>query len=423
MFGIFTFTSILEMLMLMPGAYMVLQIFMPPVTAFMLTCLFNLLVLAAILICRRKPGPFVYKSVTLVVSALVGLLTAGINPGGLVVFVAGIFIFTHVRTVLATGRDIGVQMAMASIIINILLAIVFVRASNYSLVFFGNITLGLSVAASVTVLVLKQVDDSRRFGKSTMDISSIQQKNNRVFAGILLVILIFAGTFGQVSAIYGFVARTVGWLLSAMSSLFGSGDKNAALPEVQEQDLLMNAGTQDPSLFQKIFIIVINALGVLIVIGIVFLILYHLVKLIISIVTSLISWFKSGQHFVDVVSEDGHTDEKESLLDRNLKNFVSRVKNTAAGIFAREMPYDSLPDDVAKVRRLMKYFIRHLKGKGAVIPPASTARELCGESGAAEPQNLELNTLLAQCYDRARYADLAPEKKQLELLEEKLLKK
>ncbi|OPX42726.1 hypothetical protein CLHUN_33780 [Ruminiclostridium hungatei] len=422
MFGIFTLTSILEMLMLMPGAYMVLQFFMPPVTAFMLTCLFNVLVLAAIFICRLKPGPFVYKVVTVVISALVVFFTAGINAGGLVVFAAGIFIFSHVRTVLATGRDMGVQVALTSITINILLAIVFVNSDRSSLIFFGNIAIGISVAASVTVLVIKQVDDSRRFGKNSMDISSIQQKNNRIFAGLLLIILIFAGSFGQVTEIYKFVFRTIGWLFSALAGLFASNDKDAALPDMQVQELLMNAGTEDPSLLQKIFIIVIHVLGVLLVVGFIFLAFYHLVKFIINMAIRLINWFKSGQHFVDVVSECGHTDEKESLLDRNLKNFVNRFKNAASGIFAREIPYDSLTDDVAKVRRLMKYFIRGLRLRGVRIPPASTARELCRDAGA-EPEAMQFNSLLAQCYDSARYADLAPEKEQLGLLEEKLLEK
>ncbi len=422
MFGIFTITVLLEVLMVTPCLYILLQLVMPQTIAFILSFMFNLVVLTAVCICKFKPGPFIYKLITVILSAIIAFLTAGLSLGGLIVVTVCITIFTRIRTDLATGRDIAVQLATAAIIINIPLAILFYYTGLAGIAFYGNITLCISTVASIIVLVMKQVDDSRRFGKNTMDVSSTQRKNNRVFAGVILVVLLLLGSFGQITSIYKFIFSLIGRFLGLIASLFSTGDSASPAPQAQMLELFETAGAEAPSLLDKIFIVIIYAIGTFILIAFTIMVIYSVFRFLVKMVLRLIEWLKSGEERVDTVSENGHTDEKESLLNRNLKKMADRFRNMASGIFYREVPYDKLPDDISKVRRLLKYFISKARENGVKVTASSTAREICRDAGGISLGTEQLNALLADCYEKARYDNTAPTPEQLGQLEKGLLK-
>ncbi len=422
MFGIFSITAILEILVLLPEFYILLQFFMPPAMAFMVSCLANIVTLTAILICRFKPGPFVYKAITLVLSVLAALLAVGVSPAALFTAIICMFIFSRVKINITTGRDIAIQLATATVISNILLALIFFYTNSSDMAFFGYTAICISTVTAIIILIMKQVDDSRRFGKNSMGISSTQRKNNQVFAGIILAVLLLVGSFGQVTTIYKSVLGLIGRFFALLAGLLTGGDKDMQVPEQQMQDFIFNQEAKDPSLFDKIIYMLVNIIGTLLVIGFIVFCIYHVLKLLIRLFIKLIKWFGSGEHTIEMVTENGHTDEKESLLDRNLKNLASRFQNLAAGILKREVPYDKLPDDTAKVRRLMKYFISMIRKSGVKVTNASTAQEICREAGGISLVPEQFNALLAECYDKARYDNTAPSKEQLRQLEEKLLK-
>lgn len=422
MFGIFSITAILEILVLLPEFYILLQFFMPPAMAFMVSCLANIVTLTAILICRFKPGPFVYKAITLVLSVLAALLAVGVSPAALFTAIICMFIFSRVKINITTGRDIAIQLATATVISNILLALIFFYTNSSDMAFFGYTAICISTVTAIIILIMKQVDDSRRFGKNSMGISSTQRKNNQVFAGIILAVLLLVGSFGQVTTIYKSVLGLIGRFFALLAGLLTGGDKDMQVPEQQMQDFIFNQEAKDPSLFDKIIYMLVNIIGTLLVIGFIVFCIYHVLKLLIRLFIKLIKWFGSGEHTIEMVTENGHTDEKESLLDRNLKNLAARFQNLAAGILKREVPYDKLPDDTAKVRRLMKYFISRIRKSGVKVTNASTAQEICREAGGISPVPEQFNALLAECYDKARYDNTAPSKEQLRQLEEKLLK-
>ncbi len=422
MFGIFTITALLEVLMVTPCLYILLQLVMPQTVAFILSFVFNLVVLTAVFICKFKPGPFIYKLITVLLSALIAFLTAGLSLGGLIVVIVCIIIFTRIRADLATGRDSAVQLATAAIIINIPLAILFYYTGLEGIAFYGNITIGISTVASIIVLVMKQVDDSRRFGQNTMDISSTQRKNNQVFAGVILVVLLLLGSFGQITSIYRFIFSLIGRYLGLIASLLSPGDSASPAPQPQMQELFETAGAEDPSLLDKIFIVIIYAIGTIILIAFTVMVIYSLFRFLLKMVLRLITWLKSGEERVDTISENGHTDEKESLINRNLKDLADRFRNMASGIFNREVPYDKLPDDISKVRRLLKYFIIKARANGVKVTASSTAREICRDVGGISLGTEQLNALLAHCYEKARYGNTAPAPEQLGQLEKELLK-
>ncbi len=421
MFGITALTSILEILVLMPGFFFILQLFLPPTLAFMISCLFNFVAVAAILISKLKPGPFIYKLITIVLSAAIAFGVAGLSFGGAITAMICLFVFSRVRTEVLTGRDLSIQLATGAMFLNIPLGLFIHTSDLESLKFFGNIAICISAVTSILVLVTKQLDESRRFGKNSMGISSTQRKNTQVFAGILVLILIAVSSFGNIAAVFEFVLNSILRFMDLIASLFTTNNTAISQSKQQMQLMFESAGVREPSLFERIFLLVLNAIVVIVLaVGIIFF-LYTIVKLLVRLVISFVRWLKSGEHAIDTVSENGHTDEKESLLDRNLRNFVHRLQNMAEGISNREVPYDKLTD-VLKVRRLFKYFIKRVRSSGAVISNTSTAQEICRDAGGISPAPEQLNELLAHCYDKARYDNTAPTKEQLSQLEEQLLK-
>ncbi len=422
MFEIAALTSILEILVLMPGFFFILQFFLPATLAFMLACLFNFVAVAAILFSKLKPGPFVYKLVTIALSILIALVTAGMNFGSIITAVICIFVFNRVRTEVITGRDLSIQLATGAMFLNIPLGLFIHTSDLESLKFFGNIAICISAVTSILILVTKQLDESRRFGKNSMGVSRTQRKNNQVFAGILILILVAVSSFGDIAGVYKFVMDSIARFISLISSLFSPSNTVISETEQQMQFMFENAGVREPSLFEKIFLLILNVVVVIVLVAGILFLLFTIVKLLIRLIRSFVKWLRSGEHTIDTVSENGHTDEKESLLDRNLRNFVQRLQNMAEGISNRETPYDKLTDDTLKVRRLFKYFTKRVKAAGVVVSSASTAQEICRDAGGISPVTEQLNELLAHCYDKARYDNTAPTKEQLSQLEEKLLK-
>ena len=423
MFGFMTITAILETLIFMPELFVLLQLVLPPTLSFMVACLFNLVVLTASFICRLNLGPFLYRLITFVLSLAIAFITAGLSVGGFFTAVICIIIFSRVKTEMHTGRDIAIQLASAAIFLNIPLAIFFFNTNYKSMAFFGNIAVCISTAASIIVLVIKQVDESRRFGRNTMDISTNQRRNNRIFGGIMLVVLLLAGSVGQVTTIYRFVFSVIGKFFALIAGLLAPGKVDMPPPGQQLEEFLDKTGAKDPSLFEKIFMMLLNVLSAVLLIAAIIFLIYHIIKFIVRLIIKLVRWLRSGEHYVETVSKYGHTDEKESLLNRNFKKMANRFKNIAAGLLSREIPYNNLPDDISKIRRLFKYFIDSVRPAGVKVTDASTAQEICRDAGGISPVPPQVSALLAECYDKARYDYTAPSKEQLGQLEEKLLKK
>lgn len=422
MFQIFYITAVLENLVCMPVFFILLQFMLPVRTALIALIALELVSAAACFICRFNPRTFLYRIIAFVLSVLIAYLTAGISIGAIIMAVLCLFVFTRVRSTVVFRKDISMQLSVTAIVVNIPLALIYMKVASNGVAGAVNAAVLISAVAAVIVLVLKQVDDSRKFGKNSMDISRIQSKNNQIYAGVILVLLLIVSSVGNVSSIYKFafavIGKIIGFVLSLFPELGSSGGGPPGMPELPDRP----EGSAPPSLFDKIINVLIYIIAIAILAAGIGFLLYKLTRLIIKLIRKLVNWLKTGEQAVDTVTEFGHTDEKQSIFADNLRNFARDFYSRASGLFNRELPYMKLPDDISKVRRLFKYFSNKAQAAGISTPGSLTAKELCREAGAAAGLN-EINSLMAGCYDKARYGNTPPLPEELRRLEEKLLKK
>jgi len=422
-FGIIAVTSVLECLIFMPISFTILRVFLPPNVALLLSGGICLVSLLACWLSHIKISLFVYKLISIIGSVLLALIIAQVSVGAALIAAICILVFMRVKAEVDTGESISQGIAFIAIILNIPLALINVRATDRMLAGYSNAAIFISTIAAVILLILKQVDDSRRFGQNSMDINNTQRKNNRIFAGVVLVLLFVISSIGQVSNIYSFVINIFVRFFRLLAYIFRSNStEKTTQPAQQTQDMFGKAEVKDPSTFDMIVQAILSVLSVIIVAFLIGFAIYFIAKMIIKLVIRIINWFKNGEQTALQFSEDGHVDEKQSLYNRNLKNMGKRLHDIATGLFDREMPYNKLPNDISKMRRLFKYHKNNVQLIGVEISRSSTAEEICHHASAISPETEQFNKLISKCYDAARYGETAPSPQELLQLESRLLK-
>lgn len=422
MFGIIAVTSVLECLIFMPVSFTVFRFFLPPNLALLLSAVLCLISLLACWLCRLKLEVFVYKIISVVVSILLAFIIAQVSVGTILIAATFIFVFMRVKSEIDSGRDIAIQISAVAILLNIPLALINVSTISQVSKGYINAAIFISTIATVILLILKQVDDSRRFGQNNMDISTTQRKNNKIFAGVVLVLLLAISSIGQVSNIYSLVINVFVNFLEIPANFFTPKTGEMQQSAEQMQDIFGKAEAKDQSTFEMIIQAILSVLSVIIIVVLIGFVIYLIAKLIIKLVRRIINWFKNGEQAVLRLSEDGHTDERLSLYNRNFRNMAKRLHDMATGLFDREIPYKKLPNDIAKMCRLFKYYKNNAQLSGVKISNSSTAQEICHKVADISPETEQFNNLLLKCYDAARYDDSAPSPQELLQLESKLLK-
>lgn len=416
----FFITSILLCLVFLPVNFTVFQIFISAESAFLLSLGLCLVSILGCLLSSLKIKLFLYRIITTVVAITLAYIISGdINVFMLIISVICILIFSIVK--MDINKGLTAQIIAAELIINIILSfLTSIGIYNISAKYI-NIAIMISTIALVILLIIKQTDDSRKFGSKNMRISNTQRKNNRIFAITSLIILFGISVIGQVQNIYGFIIKIFAWIIHMFGYLFGKMDSTA----IQKNDKMpvfpLDTEQSDPSMLQKIIQVIIEVLIAIVVVAFVVFLIYLIIKTIFKLIKRIISWFKKDEKTVQKFYEDGHVDEKQSLYNKNLNNLVNNIRDKAINLFNRETPYHKLPNNIAKTRRLFKYFQSKAKDDGVQISKSSTSQEICNGRTDKIPETSEFNGLMSTCYAKARYGDIEPLTDELHELENKLL--
>lgn len=422
MFGIFVTTIILECLVFLPVSFTIFQFFLTPSIALLLAFSLCLVSSFACWLCNRKLRPFVYRSISFVVSILFAYIAAG--QVSILMFILAmicIFIFIGVRKDINSDTNAAPQISLFGLFFNIILALITVYSNIIISVNYCNFTILISTISSVILLIVKQTNDSRRFGKNSMRIGNTQRKNNQIFAVTTVIILIGVSAIGQVSYIYRLIIDGIKWLLKMYGSMF------VIIPikgeQVQEPPKKLEAvKAVDPSTFERIIEIIKDVLAIAITVALVGSFIYFFAKAIINLVRRIINWFRNGEHKVERYCENGHIDEKQSLYNKKLSEMAKKLRQMVGDLFDKEPPYNKLPNNIAKVRRLFKYYKSKAQKLGVSMSKSSTSEEICQGVSEKIPETKQFNNLLSSCYAAARYGEVAPSSQELNLLESKLLK-
>lgn len=416
---IFLLSNLLQGLTWTPVNFFIMQFVLPPETAAVLTGMTVVLSLLASLVCRLKIKAYLYNIISLSVSVLTAFVFAETAVGK--VITAALCMFGFIRTWygLKKGNDFAVQTALIALFVNIVYAFINRLSIMDEGTQIGNITILISVISSVIVLIVRQVDDSRSFGKASMDISNTQRRNNQIFGGMIILVLILMGAVGRVSEIYKFIFNIIGKVLQLFSKLFSPG---VPAPGGNASNFPAQGQAAPEGLFDKIIRIVMDVMAVLLIAAFTVYFLYVITKLIIKLVRKIAKWLANREAVPVILNENGLVDEKQSLYGKNLKNIADRFLNRARNLFSREVPYSKLPDGKAKVRRLFRNFVNDSMKTGVSIRRSSTADEICRGASAAVPDDRDFNLLMSKNYNSVRYGDAEPMPEELKRLEEKLLK-
>jgi sugar-specific transcriptional regulator TrmB len=225
-------------------------------------------------------------------------------------------------------------------------------------------------------------------------------------------------SIGQVSNIYNSILKAFAEFIKLLQYLFAFLKLEDAKqqPSSAPDTVIVNAG-EEPSILWIILEKIVYAIILVIIAAILGYAIYALTKWFIKVIKRFLNWLKNKEQYTLRVYENGHVDEKESLYNKNLKRLAKKISKATKSLFEKEIPYNKLPDEKAKVRRLFKYFLN-----GVSINISSTAEEICSQASGISPETNEFNNLMSRNYNGARYGDLAPSRQDLEQLESKLLK-
>lgn len=423
MFGIIAITAVLEFIIFMPISFTALRFFLPANLAFLMSCVLCLIAIFACWLFKLKIKTFVYRIISVLVAISLAYITAQVSLGTILIAFLCIFVFIRVKSDMDSEKDIASQIAIIAILINIPLALINVYSVSNGSTGYSNATIFVSTIAAVILLIMKQVDDSRRFGQNDMDISTTQRKNNKIFAGVVVALLLVVSSIGQVSNIYSFVINVFVNFFKLLAYIFAAKSTGETPPPAEQMpDMLPKVDAKDPSTFDMIVQAIISILSVIIIVALIGFIIYFISKMIIKLIRRIIDWFKNGEQGVLQFSEDGHIDERQSLYNRNLKNMAKKLRNIVTDLLDREIPYNKLPNDIAKIRRLFKNYKTKAQQEGVKISSSSTAEEICYEVSDKSPETQQFNKLLSKCYAAARYGEAVPSPQELSQLEERLLK-
>jgi hypothetical protein len=256
-----------------------------------------------------------------------------------------------------------------------------------------------------------------------MDIGHTQRKNNRIFAGVLLVLLLAISSIGQVSKLYSLILNIFRNFFKLLAYIFASKSSGEPpQPAQQMPDIMEKLEVKDPSTFDKIVQAILTVFSVIIIVALICFIIYFIAKKIIKLIKWIINWLKNGEQTYFLSTEDGHIDERHSLYNRNLRNMAKRLRDRVKDLLDREVPYNKLPNDIAKVRRLFRNYKDKALQEGTRISSSSTSQEICNEVSNKEPETQQFNSLLSKVYDTSRYGEAVPSPQELTQLENKLLK-
>lgn len=415
---LFLLTNVFQGLAWMPVNFFIMQLVLSASTAVVLSFLMVVLTFLASLLCQFNIKAYLYNTISLAVSIFIGVASGGTVIGRFIVTVLCMVALVITWYCLKEENDFSMQTAILTLIINIIYGVINRVADMSDSVRYGNAAICISVISSVVLLIVRQVDTSRSFGKTNMDISRTQRRNNRIFGGVMILVLILMGTLGRISEIYKFVLRLIGKTFILLGMLLSPGATQAE--EKPMQQFQFPGVKASSGLFDEILKVVLDVLAVILIAGFTIYFVYGITKLIIKLVRSIARWLGNREASAVIISENGLIDEKQSLYGKNLKNITGRFLNRARNIFSREVPYNKLPDGKAKVRRLFRNFVNKSVRMGVPVKNSSTAEEISKGSSAAAPLDTEVNNLMAKSYNAARYGDMEPLPGELKVLEEKL---
>jgi len=421
-FGIIVITTVLEWLILMPASFTVLRFFLPPSFALLLSCLLCLISILACWLCELKLKTYVYRIISIAVSILLALICAQVSVGAVLIAIISLFIFRRVKSNIPLGKDIAAYIPTIAITLNIVLALINVYTTDRTLAGFSNATIFVSTIAAIISLILTQVDNSRTFGKNDMDISTTQRNNNRIFAGIVVALLLVVSSIGQVSNIYKLILNVFVRFLKIVAYIFAPSTTKVNQSAGQIKDIFGMGEAKEPSILDMIIHTLISVLAVVVIVASVVYLSYTIFKIVKNLIIRIISWLKNVEQADLRFFENGHVDEKQSLLNRNLSNMARKFRNVVEGVFDREIPYNKLPNGIAKTRRLFKHFETTAQQAGVQISNSSTAEEICQQVSGKTPKTKQFDDLVSRCYDAARYGEVAPTLEELLELENKLLR-
>ncbi len=415
MLKLFLLSNVLQGLAWMPFSFFIMQLVLPADTAFVLSVLIVVITFVASLVCSLNIKAYMYKIISLAVSIFIGVAGAETVLGRLIVTIMFMVAFMSIWYNLKKENDFSMQTAVFALIINVIYGVMNKVAEMSESVRYGNAAICISVISAVILLIVRQVDDSRSFGKATMDISRTQRNNNRIFGGVILLVLIIMGTLGRVSEIYKFVLGLIGKIFKFLGMLLSPGATHA-----EENQMQQFPGVKPTSsFFEQILKVVLDVLAIILIAVFTAYLLYTIAKLIIKLIRSIAGWLANREAAAIIINENGLIDEKQSLYGKNLKKITNGFLNRARGLFSREVPYNKLPDGKAKLRRLFRNFVDKSMGIGVNVKKSSTANEISRGASATVPSEKELNNLMSDNYNAVRYGDMEPSSEDLEILEEK----
>ncbi|PYG87309.1 hypothetical protein LY28_02214 [Ruminiclostridium sufflavum DSM 19573] len=422
MAGLFLVTCMMECFALVPIGFVVFQFFLPGGSAFILSLALCGVSAAAYCLCRFRLKTYIYRIISVLASAAIAYLAAGSESILLkIVFVICLYIFLNARREMNPDKSLAVQTAAAALLFNILLAFIASKGIAGISELYSNAAVLISTVSAVILLILKQTDDSRRFGKNNMRIGSTQRRNNRTFAIASLLLLFGVSAVGQVQNIYRFAISIIAGLINGLGYLLGIIGFKETQKSIQP-DLQANVESAEPSMLQRIIEAVVKVLIIAALLSLAILTVYFFIRSVIKLIIRITNWLRNGERITDRSYEDGHIDEKQSLYRRNLINMARKVSKRAAGLFSREIPYNRLPNGIEKTRRLFRHYRDKAALAGVHMTKAATAEEICRSVSDIAPETKEFNTLMAKCYSAARYGETAPAAQELSRLEEDLLR-
>lgn len=419
---LFLLTSLLGCLAFVPMSFTVFQLFITSGNAFLLSLGLCIVTTAACLLCHLKIKLYIYRIISAVASISFAYIISG-NVDLFMVIIAAIciFIFTRVKKEMNTFKSMAVQMAAAALLFNIPLSFIATKGIADISAKYSDIAVLISAISSIVLLIIKQIDDSRRFGKKDMRIGGTQRRNNRIFTIAALAILFSISAIGQVQNIYKLIINIIALIIKKFGQIFQM-IKSGEIPGASQPNMPIEMEQTEPSLLQRIIHIIIVVLVIAITIALIVFIIYSIVRALLAMVKKIINWFRNGELAVQRYYEDGHIDEKQSLYNKNLNNMINKIRKRAEGLFIREIPYNKLPNGIAKTRRLFKHYKDKAQLAGVQLSKSSTSEEICRGLSQKLPETSEFSALMAKCYGVARYGEAEPLPEELQMLENKLIR-
>jgi hypothetical protein len=241
--------------------------------------------------------------------------------------------------------------------------------------------------------------------------ASILRMNRRLTAGIVGLIVIFAGIkyvrdglTWLFKTIYGTILALYHWFLSLS---FGQGSD--VPPGKMEGDASLIGQGTSPSMWdflEKIVLYIASVVAALVLIWFIAAVLYKLIRLSIRLLLVFTGWRDSRLR--DAVPVDGFSDERESLVqfDQWGADYASRLRQWIAALLAKEPSWRELPDATAKARYLYRHWVLDHMRRGyrfkRHLTPSETGGELLPRDTAA--RRLPADEVV-RLYNEARYAD------------------